>query len=299
MSKTRPLDVDERLHAWVDGRLVEDDGAFAARLAADPALAALGEHYRRQNEGLRGLHTDALDEPVPMRLVNAARGAASAPNALGKAPATAGSPAAAPGAGPGRVRDPRRSVAANAPQWRSLAAMAAALALGLGIGLAAGGLGHVPADDAAQHAVAVQTAALTRAAAVAHAAYAPEVRHPVEVAASEQAHLVAWLSKRLGTSLKVPDLSPSGFRLVGGRLLPGDDTGVAAQFMFENPGGQRLTLFVRRDAAGGDTAFRFAEQGALHTFYWIDRGFGYALSGELPRESMLSVATSVYRQLNP
>jgi anti-sigma factor RsiW len=142
-------------------------------------------------------------------------------------------------------------------------------------------------------------AALTRAAAVAHAAFAPEVRHPVEVGAGEQAHLVAWLSKRLGASLKVPDLEPEGFRLMGGRLLPDEDGGVAAQFMFENAGGQRLTLFVRRDAAGTDTAFRYVAQGSLGTFFWLDHGFGYALSGELPREAMLSVATSVYRQLNP
>ncbi|HOA92544.1 MAG TPA: anti-sigma factor, partial [Quisquiliibacterium sp.] len=139
---------------------------------------------------------------------------------------------------------------------------------------------------------------LDRAAAVAHAAYAPEVRHPVEVGASEQTHLVAWLSKRLGAPLKVPDLGGEGFRLIGGRLLP-DDTGVAAQFMFEAVGGQRLTLYVRRDADGADTAFRFSEEHGLLTFYWLDRGFGYALSGELARDTMQAVATSVYRQLNP
>jgi len=37
-----------------------------------------------------------------------------------------------------------------------------------------------------------------RRAAVAHAVYSPEVRHPVEVGADQEAHLVAWLSKRLG-----------------------------------------------------------------------------------------------------
>ena len=125
------------------------------------------------------------------------------------------------------------------------------------------------------------------------------MRHPVEVAASDQAHLVAWLSKRLGTKLRVPDLSAQGFWLVGGRLLPDSTGAVAAQFMFERSQGTRLTLFVRRDAQGNDTAFRFAQDGSLSTFYWVDRGYGYALSGDQSREFMLTLADSVYRQLNP
>ena len=38
---------------------------------------------------------------------------------------------------------------------------------------------------------------LARSAAIAHAVYTPEVRHPVEVGAEQEAHLVQWLSKRL------------------------------------------------------------------------------------------------------
>ena len=49
-----------------------------------------------------------------------------------------------------------------------------------------------------------------RQAAVAHAVYAPEVRHPVEVSAAQQEHLVQWLSKRLGRPLKIPDLVGTG-----------------------------------------------------------------------------------------
>ena len=54
-----------------------------------------------------------------------------------------------------------------------------------------------------------------------------------------------------------------------------------------------------KDAQGNDTAFRFAQDGGLSTFYWVDRGYGYALSGDQSREFMLTLADSVYRQLNP
>ena len=138
-----------------------------------------------------------------------------------------------------------------------------------------------------------------RRAAIAHVVYSPEVRHPVEVGASEEAHLVRWLSKRLGASVKAPHLGDLGYSLVGGRLLPGD-RGPVAQFMYQDAKGQRLTLYVRRDAdKQGETAFRFSRERGVGVFYWIDGGLGYALSGEIDKPELLRVATAVYRQLNP
>ena len=145
----------------------------------------------------------------------------------------------------------------------------------------------------------VEAAALPRRAAVAYAVYAPEVRHPVEVGADQQDHLVKWLSKRLGNDLKVPVLTQQGFELVGGRLLPGGK-GPGAQFMYQDARGQRITLYVSlRDAEPRDTAFRFSQEDKVAVFYWIDGKLGYALSGEMDRASLLAVATIVYRQLNP
>jgi anti-sigma factor RsiW len=138
-----------------------------------------------------------------------------------------------------------------------------------------------------------------RRAAVAHAVYSPEVRHPVEVGADQEAHLVAWLSKRLGAQLRIPQLNALGYHLVGGRLLPGEQA-PAAQFMYQDGQGQRLTLYVRTNREHGrETAFRFAQDGGVRVFYWIDRGLGLAISGEIGKDELLRVATVVYQQLNP
>lgn len=138
-----------------------------------------------------------------------------------------------------------------------------------------------------------------RQAAIAHAVYTPEIRHPVEVAAAEEQHLVTWLSKRLGGPLKVPHLSSLGYELVGGRLLP-SDRGPVAQFMYQDKSGQRLTLYVRTDTGDDhETAFRFAQEGKVGVFYWIDRQLSYALSGEVTKSELLRVANGVYQQLNP
>jgi anti-sigma factor RsiW len=146
---------------------------------------------------------------------------------------------------------------------------------------------------------APETPAWAHRAAVAHAVYAPEVRHPVEVTADQEAHLVAWLSKRLGASLKVPHLESAGYGLVGGRLLPGEQ-GAVAQFMYQDARGQRLTLYVRTNMEHNkESAFRFAQDGNVRVFYWIDQRLGYALSGEIGKDDLLRVATAVHQQLNP
>ena len=175
------------------------------------------------------------------------------------------------------------------PQWLRYAAMVGTLALGLVLGY---GLRGVTAPD-------LGPMALSKQAAFAHVAFVPEVLHPVEVSAKQEAHLVNWLSKRLGGEVRAPHLTSTGFELMGGRLLPGE-TGPAAQFMYQDNRGQRLTLYVKRESArDAETAFRFTKEKGVSVFYWIDRDFGYALSGDLPKADLLKVAETVYRQLNP
>jgi anti-sigma factor RsiW len=170
----------------------------------------------------------------------------------------------------------------------------AAVAAWFALGGVAGWYLH--AYDAAKSADAV---AFARQAAIAHVVYSPEVRHPVEVGADQEAHLVGWLSKRLGASLKVPQLAAIGYQLVGGRLLPGNQ-GPVAQFMFQDGNGQRLTLYVRSRASDSkETAFRYAQERGVSVFYWLDGRFGYALSGEIDKTELLRVAKVVYQQLNP
>lgn len=200
---------------------------------------------------------------------------------------------------PARLLDASRPVrAANHWSWRT-AAVVAWLALGGVTGYWMRGEADLSADNRS-------LASLPRQAAIAHAVYSPEVRHPVEVGAEQEAHLSAWLSKRLGAPLKPPHLESVGYALVGGRLLPGESAtggGAVAQFMYQASNGQRLTLYVRNDATGSrETAFRTVQEGGIRVFYWLDGRFGYALSGEsaaFTSAELLRIATLVYRQINP
>lgn len=177
------------------------------------------------------------------------------------------------------------------PAWLDYARAAGLVAIGVAIGLA------IPWFRAAPPGPAALAAPLPARAARAHLVYSPEVRHPVEVEAKEHDHLVKWLSKRLGLQLKVPVLATEGFELLGGRLLPGPD-GPVAQFMYQDATGKRLTLYVTKPGKNDNTtAFRFAQEGPVSVFYWIDRDCGYALSGDIEKPLLARVASSVYRQL--
>lgn len=182
---------------------------------------------------------------------------------------------------------------------RRVALLAGLVALGAALGGIAGWHLH-DAWRPALAPIADTGAAMARRAAVAHAVYSPEVRYPVEVRADQEAHLMAWLSKRLGAPVRAPKLDAVGYSLMGGRLLPGDN-GPVAHFMYQSERGTRITLYVRTEAAANqETAFRFAKEGNVRVFYWMDRKLGYALSSaDISKEDLFKVANAVYQQLNP
>ena len=182
--------------------------------------------------------------------------------------------------------------------WSHIAAVLAWVAVGVAVGVPAGW--YAKRERVVAQAAPDAQAVLARRAAVAHAVYSPEVRHPVEVGADDEQHLVNWLSKRLGVKVRAPKLEEAGMSLVGGRLLPGDN-GPVAQFMYQTQNGRRLTLYVRTEASRNrETAFRYARENNVGVFYWIDHDVGYALaSADLNREELLRLANLVYKKLEP
>ena len=250
---------EAQLHALADGVLQEEQrAAVDAHLRAHPQDAARVDAWREQNRQLRALFDPVLDEAVPPALWQAA-----APPA------------------------------ANYAWYRPAMQAAAAIVL-----LIAGGAGGWLLRGGDSVTASASPISLARSAAIAHAVYTPEVRHPVEVGVEQEAHLVQWLSKRLGSKLQPPALSPLGYHLIGGRLLPGDGDGPVAQFMYEEGTGKRLTLYVARERAGKqETAFRYTQEKDLGVFYWIDGQMGYALSARLPKAELGKIADAVYAQL--
>lgn len=260
MSQSHPPGASEDdLHAYVDGQLAPYRRSEIERwLAGNPAAAAEVAGWQRQNERIR----------------------------------------AAFAAEPPQADDARRLAEfarARPPRWsgRRIAAAAAAGLVLLGLGAGAGFLGGRMTAAAPQMA---SIEALPEAARASYLIYTREVRHPVEVGADQEAHLVAWLGKRLGSDIVAPDLTSEGFRLVGGRLIPYRDK-PGALLMYEDEKGERLTILFGRNEQNTTTGFRFERSGDVRTFYWIDGPVGYAISGEIDRDRLQRISDICYRQL--
>ncbi|MBY5333416.1 anti-sigma factor family protein [Rhizobium leguminosarum] len=257
MNETNPSVTEADLHAYADGQLPETARPrIDAFLADNPDEAAMVAEWQAQNTGIRSLFAGYEKTKETDALL---------------------------------VSPPR-----GTSSGRKRAAIAAAALLVFALGAVSGHYGPALLEKPELKLAASET--LPKQAETAFMVYAAEVRHPVEVFANEEAHLATWLGKRLAIeNLKIPNLQSLGFKLVGGRLLPVDGR-PGAMFMYENQAGERLTVLVGRNTENRTTSFRFASSGNLETFYWIDGELGYAVTGEISRETLREVAEECYKQ---
>ena len=264
----RPISEDD-LHAYVDGQLDSARRSEVEEYLLQHADAAQRvKEYQQYNLGLHAMFDPVLEQAVPEHLTQ------------------------------------RR----NSPKTIVSLAQAATVIVALTIGVVFGWFsrGEIQSTPLGTQTSATQQTqngsqnalAMMDYAIASHAVYTPEVRHPVEVSSDEEQHLYAWLSKRLDTNVRAPALNTMGYKLLGGRLLTSDG-GPAAQFMYENSLGQRLTLFTRhKKTQEAQTAFRYAAKGKIQGFYWIDGDLAYALIGEIDRDAISKAAHLVYQELN-
>lgn len=233
---TRLQRPDNRLlSAWLDNELDPvNRAAVDAWLGEHPEDAALTRLLAADRVALRARFDAVLDETIPPDLRQTVQQHGRKP--AGPAEGSASKSATAPSS-------PAANPPAHQTRWCGWKLAAAAAGLIEGSGVVGGLIGataaardpsilatlRLPWLGQAEAVTAANTPAWPRRAAVAHAVYAPEVRHSVEVnvaegSATEQRaqaqHLARWLSKRLDLPVRLYDLRPQGFESVGGRLLP-------------------------------------------------------------------------------
>jgi anti-sigma factor RsiW len=138
-------------------------------------------------------------------------------------------------------------------------------------------------------------AALAQEAADSFKVYAPDRVRPVEVRASEGTQLVQWLSNRLNQPIRVPDLTTSGYRLMGGRLIA-TSRGPAAMFMYDDDRGDRLVVLTRPMVLDKNAPMTPQSREDVAGFTWADGGMGYSLVGRSAVESLRPIANEVRRQ---
>ena len=258
---------DGELHALVDGELDPARQAeVEAWLSENPEAAGRVAKYRAQSAGLHALFDGVLHEDLPLNIV---------------------------GALAGRRRQ-------WLPRGATIAAGIALLLSGAVAGWVVRGEIPVGGDVAAQVAQAappIDTQELMVRAGMAHVVNQDDDLHLASADGGDDTS--EYVKTRMGETVRVPQLSSLGYRLVGSRVLP-DTGGPAAQFVFEEANGERVTLYVRSEAAGGvDITYALADD--LSMFYWNDSQHSYALvrelEGEAGRDDLLKAAKAVYRQI--
>jgi len=247
------------LISYVDGQLEDRQrDAVRAHLASNPADARKVAMWQQQNATLTALYGPLDTDALPERL---------------------------------NVYRIERRLRLQRADWRNVAA---ASILILAVGLTGGWFGRGLVSQ-----VAEPTHSIVADAAQAHKLFASEVLHPVEIRADAEnaSSLPKWLSKRLDRKLNIPDLTRHGLSLVGGRVLPSSE-GAAAQLMYEDKSGQRVTLYIVAAADSSDTGMRRSSLGSLEAISWDDETIRCALVGNLPSDRMDAIAKDTYQQLS-
>jgi anti-sigma factor RsiW len=173
------------------------------------------------------------------------------------------------------------------PLWR--AAAASVVVLGLG-GIAGWSLHNLfpPASGG--------IVALADEAAYTYQVYASDKGRPVEIKASDQADLVKWVSNRLRHTVSVPDLSASGYRFMGGRLVA-TAHGPAAMFMYDDDRGTRLVMLTRPMAIDQNSPMSQHSTGPVQGVTWSKEGNGYSLVGPVSSETLTPLAEEMRKQI--
>jgi anti-sigma factor RsiW len=282
---------DDRLVAYMDGELeVAQRRAVEARLDADPAarqrVAALAESAHL----LRLAFDEALHEPVPDRLIAAARGETAPPRA---------------GA---QILPFRRRLGAQivAPRrWRMGLPVAASLfGLLIGSGVAYLGVGKLALDGAAGKQAALEVTAannlwLDNAAGyfklVVSAGDSPTVDIP---ATGDPREALQKISQSLPQEVRLPDLKPWGLSFRGARLVVEEGRPAAALvYTTDNKAIGPLGLIIG-SSKQPDISPTFDRRQDVNLLYWRHQGRAYALVGQADIGYLWGIANDVAWQLD-
>ncbi|CAG9186997.1 anti-sigma factor family protein [Cupriavidus pinatubonensis] len=175
----------------------------------------------------------------------------------------------------------------TAAPWR----MAASVIVALCVGGLAGWMGRGATEPASGG-----IAALAREATASYQVFALDLNRPVEISANDRADLVRWVSARLQRPISVPDLSQSGYRYMGGRLVA-TEHGPAGLFMYDDGHGSRVAMLVRPMQIDQDTPMKAHRQAGIAGYSWADQGLGYSLVASASTSGLHPLADEMRRQI--
>jgi anti-sigma factor RsiW len=239
---------DERLIAYLDGELAESERAeIALWLERDEALRERAAHLTESAALLRSALDEVLREPVPERLIAAARG-----ETLGSVTDLATARA---------TRSTRRF---DRRWWTGMAAAASILGIMVG-----SGIGYFVGNDSPSPPA---PAAWLDSATVYHNLY-------VNAGSDDHLGFDVAAGQKLPQNFRVPNLKPWGLDFQGVRYLIIEGRPAAQLFYTtDNKALGPLTVVVAQTSKP-DVAPKMEPHGDVNLLYWRHGGHAYALVG--------------------
>ena len=281
---------DEALVAYLDGELdPAEQRHVEAWLEADPAVRDRLSALARDTDLLRGAYADIVNEPVPERLLAAARGESA-------------SPAAAPPEAEILVLRPPLA-AGPVPSRRWHIGLAAAAGLfgvlfgGAGTYVGMGLLAPLGAEEPRLAAAAAQQIWLDNAAASYKLAVNAGDGMLIDVPASNDPREALLKISQGLPQVRFPDLKPWGLTLRGARLVVANGR-PAAQLVYvtDDKAIGPLTLVIA-GSKQPDVTPSVDRRQDVNLLYWRNQGRAYVLAGQTDIGYLWSIANDVAWQL--
>lgn len=172
--------------------------------------------------------------------------------------------------------------------WRLAAAAVVLVVAGGTGGWAMRGIATPPSEG---------VAALSQEASASFSTFAMGSDRPVEISADNRTQLASFASSTLGRAAVLPDLSKSGYRLMGGRAIA-TIHGPGFMLMYENDKGSRLVMLTRKMAVDQNKAMVGHADGRLNGWSWANDGMGFSLVGSTDSEVLHPLADDVRSQVS-
>jgi anti-sigma factor RsiW len=265
--------------AYVDNCLPQKHRqAFEARMGGDPAIRAQAARWQAQSEAIRAAFRDAPTTRAPV----AGRGFSTSAPMADWAPQSIRMLRDAKAADRRQISGNRatESLAKARPtplpqesavrfQFRWSAARRILLMLVATLALWTSGAFFFSGEP---------SKAFIAAAAGAYRTFARGAAHPVEITTADAGVMSKWLGAQIARPLPIPDLSPVGLTLVGGRVVPGANA-PASFAIYENARRERIGLYEEAldSPATTNVVVRTCEDMVCAS--WTADGRGYVLVG--------------------
>ncbi|SIO54751.1 Transmembrane transcriptional regulator (anti-sigma factor RsiW) [Rhodovulum sp. ES.010] len=256
------LALDPELHAFVDGKLSpERMAAVEARLVGNAADRDAVAGWARDRDLIREAAAAADDRPSDMRT-----------ELLGRELER-------------RIRTARLRGFVMRPALRQVAASVAIFVAGWG--------GHALYVSDGGPSAAGQPGFVTQAAML-HTVYDQRGIEEFDVSEDRMQASLAWLSDQMQRKIESPRLEELGLRVIGGRLVEGEN-GPLAQFTYEEiDGGGQITVAMSPHPES-QPFYPYAVQSVSgrSVAYWTSDGMDFAVIGESEPARLATLAGAI------